>query len=262
MSWKKLSAHFFVCAVSSCIVLGVCASTAFADRRGPGPSHSPRPQSPRPPVKVSPPRLPASVHHHPRPSSLWALPAIAETVRYLLAPPPGYVVVTYNGMQYYRHGHVYYRQIWRDGRWVYMEVAPPPGVIVTTLPPSPEKVYINGQVYYRDNGTYYIEAPAAATSTTTVVVPNSTTAQTTTNANTNTTIVVNPGTSESSNTPTTATKQFVVTKPPVGAVLDRLPDGATAFDVGGVTYFKSGDLHYLPISVGDGTKYVVVEPPK
>lgn len=179
----------------------------------------------RPPVKIV---RPGPVVVRPAPPS----PALvaARALHYLLAPPVGHVVVRVGGVTYYRHGHVYYRPTWYDGRWVYVEVAPPVGVTVVNLPPSPDRVVINGQVYYRAGSTFYVEstdppAPAAATP---VTPPQ---------------------------------PQYVVTRPPIGAVLDALPAGASALPSGGTTYFQAEGAYYLPIQAGEGTKYVVVNKP-
>jgi hypothetical protein len=80
---------------------------------------------------------------------------------FLLAPPSSYVVISFGGVNYYRCGYVYYRPYWYDDRWVYVEVPPPAGMVVTQLPPSPDRVVINGQMYYRSGTTFYLAQPAA-----------------------------------------------------------------------------------------------------
>jgi len=156
-------------------------------------------------------------------------PAPALSLSFLLAPPSGHVVLSVAGTTYYRHSHVYYRRAWHGGRWVYMRVAPPVGVIVASLPPTPDRVVINGQVYYRDGATYYVEQrPQAAAA--------------------NSTLPSSP--------------QYMVTKPPVGAVVEQLPSGAETVTGGGTTYHRVGDVYYLAINAGGVTKYVVVAEPR
>ncbi len=199
-------------------------STADAQpphRRSPAPRHvAPAVRHPAPPKVVRPGPSPIA--------------ALARTVNYLLAPPKGHVVVTVGGVRYYRHGGLYYRPVWRDGRWVYVTVAPPAGVVVTTLPPAPERVVINGHVYYRDGSTFYTQSSSPAAPVTVV---------------------------ESSPAPATTEPQYVVTRPPVGALVEQLPATATPVVSGSTTYFQSDGVHYLPIQVGEQTKYVVVDKP-
>jgi len=179
----------------------------------------------RPPVKIV---RPGPVVVRPAPPS----PALvaARALHYLLAPPAGHVAVRVGGVTYYRHGHVFYRPTWHDGRWVYLEVAPPVGVTVVDLPPSPNRVVINGQVYYRAGSTFYVERtdPPAPSVATPVMPPQ---------------------------------PQYLVTRPPIGAVLDALPAGAAALPSGSTTYFQADGVYYLPIQAGEGTKYVVVDKP-
>jgi len=163
---------------------------------------------------------------HPSPAA-----AIARRVSYLLAPPVGHVVVRLGDVTYYRYGHSYYRPYWHEGRWVYVSVAPPTGVTVTSLPPTPDRVVINGQVYYRDGATFYVEktSPTAADTTTIDgVAPQ---------------------------------PQYAVTKAPVGAVVDQPPKDAISVQANGTNYFHADGIYYLPIQVGEATRYVIVDKP-
>ncbi|MCG8584106.1 MAG: DUF6515 family protein [Pirellulales bacterium] len=160
--------------------------------------------------------------------------AIARTARYLIAPPKGHVVITLGGVNYFRYGHVYYRRVVHQGRWVYVEIAPPVGIVVTQLPPSPDRVVINGQVYYRSGTTFYARSPSSAETASTETLPTHS---------------------------TSGSIKYVVTRPPVGAVVSALPQGSEALQAGPTTYFKSGGSYYLPIQVGMTRQFVVVEKP-
>ena len=162
---------------------------------------------------------------------------LTRAVTYLLAPPADCVIVAVDGVSYYRHGHVYYRRLWHNDRWVYMEVAPPVRVAVTTVPPTPERVVVNGQVYYRDGTTYYTIPPTPAP------------------------VAATPTMAATSTTPAPAQPQYVATKPPIGALLKNLPSGATAVTSGSTTYFQANGVYYLPIRMGESTQYVVVDKP-
>jgi len=157
---------------------------------------------------------------------------LARTLHYLLAPPPGYVVVTWGGVEYYRHRHVYYRRVLREGQSVYVQVSPPVGLTVTNLPPEPDRIVINGQVYYRHGAMFYTQTPA----------PSPTAAVT--------------------GTPAAVQPQYVVAKPPIGALVEELPSGASIVTSDGTTHFRADGVYYLPIHMSGKTRYVVVAPPK
>lgn len=62
-------------------------------------------------------------------------------------------------------------------------------------------------------------------------------------------------------TPRKANSSTPVPGPAVGTVVDRLPPSAGSVQRNGVTYFVADDqTHYLPIRVGNESKYVVVQP--
>ena len=167
------------------------------------------------------------------------------SLHFLLAPPRNHVVLTLGGVTYYRHGYDYYRRSWRDGRWVYVLVAPPVGGTVVALPPSPERVVINGQVYYRDGATFYAPTTVPASTATPSPPP-----------------VEKPATAVTAGVVKTPQPQYVVTKPPVGALIDELPAEVSIVQSGGTTYLQAGGVHYLPITVAGKTKYVVVDKPR
>ena len=204
--------------------------------------------------------------------------------RYLLAPPLGHVVLSFGGISYYRYGYLYYRPYWYDNQWVYLEVAPPAGLVVTQLPASPERVVINGQVYYRSGTTFYVEkptvvatapvepalaaiepvvttpaaaAPAEIVPAPVAVVP----AAEGSPADTAPSITQAPAGSTSPG-PEAVVPGYVVTKPPIGALIESIPPGAKTVTSGGVTYFHADDVYYLPITVSGKTQYVVVQKPK
>jgi hypothetical protein len=159
-------------------------------------------------------------------------------LHFVFAPPAGHVAIAIGGVTYYRYGGVYYRPYWYDGQWVYRVVTPPIGVDVTASPPAPDRVIINGQVYYRDGSTFYVEAPSPAASKEPTLAP-------------------------ASKEPTLAasSSQYVVVRPPIGAIVERLPEGAKTLRSGSARYYHADGVYYLPIQTGEQTKYVVVEKP-
>lgn len=158
-----------------------------------------------------------------------AVRIVSRPRRYILAPPRGHVVVRIGGLTYYQYGHVYYRRVYLDDHWVYVETVPV-GVTLVTLPESPDKVIVNGQVYYRTGSTFYVEKPQATISAdgTTVLSPAG----------------------------------YTAVRPPVGAMIDSLPEGSIIEPKGSTTYYRADDVYFLPVKVGEAEKYVVVTEPK
>ncbi len=115
-----------------------------------------------------------------------------------------------------------------DDRWVYVETVPA-GVTVVSLPENPERVVINGEVYYRSGSTFYVEKP----------------------------VVQKPKDAEVAIAPA----EYRSVKPPIGAMVDSLPEGAAPKKKNSVTYYRADDVYYLPIHVGEAEKYVVVAKP-
>jgi hypothetical protein len=210
----------------------------------------------------------------------------------LLAPPVGYFSISFGGLTYYRYGYDYYRPYWYEDRWLYVEVAPPVGLVVADLPPSPERVIINGQAYYRCGTTFYVEKPVAVAASPAAAAPTLTLpaapspaatipAAATTNANAGATNAANAAaatpdqataaTTTGAAAGTTATPVasgpesvppgYVVTKPPIGALVEAIPPGAKTVSAGSTTYLTADEIYYLPITVGDKTQYVVVQKP-
>ncbi|MBN1908663.1 MAG: hypothetical protein JW818_02900 [Pirellulales bacterium] len=222
--------------LAAVLMLGPGSGESLAQHRSHGgPSHG----GPRPPVSRPAPR--PAPHHAVRPAPRPAPRVHVDGgLRFVLAPPSGYVTVSIGGTKYYRHGGVYYRPHWYDGRWVYYVVSPPVGVVVTTLPPAPERVVINGHVYYRDGATFYVQQSAPPPPQPSAVESER----------------------EALPIPTaSSTSQYVVVRPPIGATVDKLPDGASSQNVGGAQYFQAEGIYYLPVVVGEQTKYIVVEKP-
>ncbi len=237
--------------IAACAAFQPIGANAQGRGHGPGPGsrgpsyHAPAPRpsyNPRPAPRVAsaPPPVPG--------------PSLSRAIRYLLEPPRGYVTITVGEATYYRYGYTYYRPIWQDGRWIYVEVAPPWGVTVTALPPSTDRVIINGQVYYREGSTYYVEkAPVEVIQTPAPVAAATSTA---TSPTVSTTVTAQAP------VPATTAPQYVVAKPPVGALVETLPQEVTTIEAKGTTYFHSEGVYYLPIRIGEKTQYVIVEKPQ
>jgi hypothetical protein len=186
------------------IVVGMMA-VSIADAR------PPRRRLPRRAVRRAVRRAPAVARR----------PALVRRRRiaYLPAPPRGHIVLKIGGLTYYRLGHIFYRSSRIDGRIVYVEVAPPIGAVVETVPETSERIVVNGRTYLREDSVYFVER----------------------------------------NLPDENAMQYVVTPPPVGAVVDSLPSGAKTVTKEGTTYFVVDGAHFLPIHVEKKTKYVVVQ---
>lgn len=203
--------------------------------------------SPRP-VYVPPP-----VIYHPAPYP-YHYPYYYPGVRYVMAPPAGYVVTTLGGVQYYYHEGTYYRPLAHEGRTVYQvvdvpataaapQIASAQGSAPQTASPqagstdtgspetgSPETVVVNGATYYRDGTTLLQKSNAPASVAEPAELPR----------------------------PADSDQQYRVVAAPIGATLDALPRGAQAIDVDGTRYYQSGETFYLPIRVAGAEKYVVV----
>ena len=65
----------------------------------------------------------------------------------------GCVTVLFDGQAYYYDRGTFYQQ---DAQG-YLAVAPPIGIIVNMLPPHARQIVINGQIYYRYKGIFYIQ---------------------------------------------------------------------------------------------------------
>lgn len=52
---------------------------------------------------------------------------------------------------------------------------------------------------------------------------------------------------------------YIVTKPPIGAVVPFLPDGCTAINMGGVVYYNCSGIIYQPFYQGSNLVYKVVQ---
>jgi len=67
--------------------------------------------------------------------------------------PDGYFTVWAGGVRYYYYDGLYYSYV---GNGDYVLVAPPAGIIVTTIPSDFQQVSINGATYYVNGGAYYL----------------------------------------------------------------------------------------------------------
>ena len=94
---------------------------------------------------------------------------------------------------------------------------------ITTLPAQVTNVYVGGEEYGYSNGAYYDVQPPK----------------------------------EEGGDPT-----FEVVKPPVGATVPSLPDGATQETINGAPYYGYAGTYYKPFYSGSDVVYMVVEKPK
>lgn len=172
-------------------------------------------------------------------------------VRYVVAPPAGYTVLTYGGVRYCYHDGIYYRPVVYEDRTVYQVVEAPAAAATTTAPPpqvaasassssaSPESVVVNGTTYYRDGGQFYQKTNTASSA------PSIASAE-----------------PAKLPRPEIDAAEYQAVPAPIGATLDALPSGAQSVDVNGTRYYQSGETFYLPIRVADAQKYVVVTKPQ
>jgi hypothetical protein len=73
----------------------------------------------------------------------------------LARPPRAAVTVSYSGSTYWYEGGAYYTRVVSGGSMVYQVVAPPAGIVITTLPPSCTSVRVGGVAYSQCGPTYY-----------------------------------------------------------------------------------------------------------
>lgn len=162
-------------------------------------------------------------------------------VRYVVAPPPGYVMMSFGGVRYCYHEGTYYRPVVYEGRPLYQVVDAPPQAtaptpaVAQTAPASssekPDSVSINGETYVRSSASTQRPSLAAEEP---ARLPM----------------------------PVESTAEFRAVAPPIGSTHDVLPSGATALDLEGTRYYQSGETYYLPIRVADAEKFVVVNRPR
>ncbi len=203
---------------------------------------------------------------------------IAAKPRIVFSLPIGYQTVAFGDVTYYQHGLVYYRPLWQEDRWVYVEAAPPVYVAVASPPSGAERIVIDGQVYYRDNRANYKVAqqtpptPTPAAPTTNTAAP----AAIAPSPQVASQVQVGPISNETGSPPelipaggspsrpvqVEATRRLATqTQLRAGTVVDELPSEISYFKRGQITYFQSGETCYMPIQVGGQFRYVVVEKP-
>jgi hypothetical protein len=73
----------------------------------------------------------------------------------LARPPTAAATVTYSGSSYWYGNGVYYTRVISNGQTVYQVVAPPPGIVITTLPAGCSSVRVGGVAYSQCGPTYY-----------------------------------------------------------------------------------------------------------
>jgi hypothetical protein len=73
----------------------------------------------------------------------------------LARPPRAAVTVAYGGSSYWYDSGVYYTRVISSGDTVYQAVAPPPGIVIVTLPAGCRTVRVGGVAYSQCGPTYY-----------------------------------------------------------------------------------------------------------
>ena len=73
----------------------------------------------------------------------------------LARPPRAAVTVNFGGSTYWYEGGAYYTRVVSGGSMVYSVVAPPAGIVITTLPSSCSSVRMGGVAYSQCGPTYY-----------------------------------------------------------------------------------------------------------
>ena len=76
----------------------------------------------------------------------------------LARPPTGYTTVYVGPTPYYYYNNAYYSQVYSSGEVAYQVVAPPMGVVITTLPTGCAQsglYWTCGSVYYQRSGSGY-----------------------------------------------------------------------------------------------------------
>ena len=200
---------------SAIVALGIVIHPCHAQPRPPQ-RHRPRPpvHSARPPSPVFPARR--ARPHGP-----------------LLTLPLGHVMVSIGGTTYYRHGYRYYRRAWSGGHWVYVEIAPPSGGLLS-------------RHYHR------LRSQLSSMGSCTTA---SATRFTSKRRRRHKRPSLRPA------APSIAVR--VCCRQAAGGSCRRLAAGhRIAVVVNGTTYRKVDDVYYLPVRVGEASKYVVVEAPR
>jgi hypothetical protein len=168
---------------------------------------------------------------------------------------------------YHGHWHGYHDSYWHhdDAAWAFFGGLAL-GAAVASLPPRYETVYVSSTTYYYANGAYYVAAPAGgyqvapAPVGVTIVNPPAQVVNVTVNeqnygyANGAYYDVIPP--EEEGGEPT-----YEVIEPPMGAMVDSLPEGSTSTTVDGTAYFIYNDTYYRPFYSGSDVVYRVVEDP-
>jgi hypothetical protein len=73
----------------------------------------------------------------------------------LARPPRAAVSVNFGGSTYWYEGGAYYTRVVSGGSMVYSVVAPPAGIVITTLPSSCRSVRVGAVTYSQCGPTYY-----------------------------------------------------------------------------------------------------------
>lgn len=168
---------------------------------------------------------------------------------------------------YWRHHHDYYHHHhnwWNDGdeAWAFFWGLTL-GATIASLPTRYETVYIANTTYYYSNGVYYTRAGNK------YVVVSAPVGATVVHAPTNITMVnaggaeygYSNGTYYSAEVGSDGEAQFEVITPPIGAVVQELPEGAQVKKINGKTFFIYGGAFYQPFYSGSEVVYMVVKDP-
>lgn len=139
-----------------------------------------------------------------------------------------YVTISYGGIPYYYQGGYFYRPYGSVVQFVY----PPIGIQIATLPPGYFSFYMGPNPFFYFNGIFYQPIPPLN------------------NYNNNNN---NNNNSENDHT------EYKVVKPPLGAVVNKLPSGAKVKVIDGQKYYElNGTFYQEQMDENNKLSYVVV----
>jgi len=153
--------------------------------------------------------------------------------------PNGSVAYHYHGSAYHYGGGVFYR---RSGSG-YVTCLPPYGIVVPILPPACQTVYVDNSSYYYANGSYYQQTDQPADTSDSD------------GSSTDDSGYAGSGSASGSG------QNYQVVKPPLGATVNQLPEGATETTVDGNKVYVYEGTYYRPFYSGSTVVYQVVAPP-
>ena len=182
-------------------------------------------------------------------------------VESLLGEPEGMEV---DGQTFYLSDNTFYQRIQRDGKDLYVVVDAPAGAQVSSVPDDVVEHDEGGEKVYQYDETFYTSATDQSGKQVYEVQPV-------------------PAEEEIDEIPEGTVKfvadeetyyyvaralyvaaeggGYVMSEPPLGSVAAKLPDGATAINEGGKTYFQLDTVFFEPTDSGSDTVYEVVPSP-